>query len=128
MEVDSAGTGAWHVGSPPDPRSVEVARRNGVSLRGTARQVRPDDFRRFTHVLAMDPSNARNLERLRERAGGGTRPRLLREWDPEADGDLEVPDPYYGGPEGFEEVYRMVERSCRSLLDELRREVEGRGG
>lgn len=125
VHVDSAGTGAWHVGEPPDPRSIEVAERFGVRLRGAARQVRVEDFQRFTHVVAMDRENLRNLERLWERAGGGPRPRLLREWDPEAGGGGEVPDPYYGGPDGFVTVFRMVERACRVLLEELR---EGGGG
>lgn len=120
VRVDSAGTGGWHVGEPPDPRSVEVARRNGVPLDGRARKVHVTDFREFTHVVAMDRDNLATLERLRERAGGGTVPRLLREWDPEARGSLDVPDPYYGGADGFERVFRMVERSCRVLLEELR--------
>lgn len=121
VEVDSAGTGAWHVGEPPDPRSVGVARRFGVPLRGTARQVRVEDFHRFTHVVAMDRENLRNLERMHREAGGGAPPRLLREWDPEGEDGAEVPDPYYGGPDGFVTVFRMVERSCRELVGELRR-------
>lgn len=127
VHVDSAGTGAWHVGEPPDPRSIEVAQRFGVRLEGAARQVQVEDFRRFTHVVAMDRENLHNLERLRERAGEGPQPRLLREWDPDGGpggGGSEVPDPYYGGPEGFVTVFRMVERSCRVLLEELR---EGMG-
>lgn len=116
--IDSAGTGAWHVGEPPDPRSIEVAASNGVPLDGCARQVRPEDLERFDVVIAMDRENLRNLERM---AANGTRARihLLREFDPEGGGD-EVPDPYYGGPRGFQDVYEMVHRSCRSLLEELR--------
>jgi protein-tyrosine phosphatase len=125
VSVDSAGTGAWHVGDPPDPRSVEVAHRFGVRLRGTGRQVRVGDFRRFTHVVAMDRENLRNLERMREGAGEGPRPRLLRDWDPEGGEGAEVPDPYYGGPDGFVTVFRMVERSCRGILDELRASLGG---
>lgn len=121
VHVDSAGTGAWHAGEGPDPRSVDVAVRNGVKLRGTARQVRPDDFSRFTHVIAMDLENLRNLEVLKERSGGPARLALLREWDPEGGPGAEVPDPYYGGPGGFDTVFRMVERSCRALLRELRK-------
>jgi len=120
VEVDSAGTGAWHAGEAPDPRSLEVARRNGVNLRGSARQVRSDDFSRFTHIIAMDLENLRNLEVLRERSGGPARLALLREWDPEGGAGAEVPDPYYGGPGGFDDVFRMVERSCRALLQELK--------
>jgi protein-tyrosine phosphatase len=119
IEVDSAGTGAWHVGEPPDRRSLSVARKNGVSLDGRARQVEVEDFAHFDLVVAMDRDNLRQLESLRDRAGGGAPVRLLRKFDPDAGGDLEVPDPYYGGPDGFDRVYGMVDRSCRSLLETL---------
>jgi protein-tyrosine phosphatase len=117
--ADSAGTGAWHAGNPADPRSLEVAARNGVRLEGKARQVRGEDFHRFDLILAMDRSNLSDLEGLHP--GGETRARLhlFREFDPEAEGDLEVPDPYYGGPDGFDRVFEMVLRSCRSLLASL---------
>lgn len=128
VHVDSAGTGAWHAGEGPDPRSVDVARRNGVKLRGQARQVRPGDFSRFTHVVAMDLENLRNLEALRKAAGGGARLSLLREWDPEGGSGAEVPDPYYGGPGGFDQVFAMVERSCRALLEELKEEGGAESG
>jgi len=128
VRVDSAGTGAYHVGEPPDPRSVAVARENGVPLRGTARQVVPSDFRHFSRVVAMDRDNLRKLERIAAGEGGGARLHLFREFDPEAGEGAEVPDPYYGGPRGFQEVYEMVERGCRVLVEELRRELEGRAG
>ncbi|GMV07326.1 MAG: low molecular weight protein-tyrosine-phosphatase [Gemmatimonadota bacterium] len=117
--IDSAGTGAWHVGERPDPRSVAVAESHGVGLPGRARQVTPDDLRRFDVVVAMDRDNLAELERLSLASGGTARLHLLREFDPDADGD-EVPDPYYGGPSGFEKVYAMVHAACRGLLDELR--------
>jgi protein-tyrosine phosphatase len=119
IQVDSAGTGAWHVGEPPDRRSLTVARKNGVGLDGRARQVEGEDFALFDLVVAMDRDNLRQLESLRDRAGGAAPVRLLREFDPEAGGDLEVPDPYYGGPDGFDRVYEMVHRSCRALLEAL---------
>lgn len=118
FHVDSAGTGAYHVGESPDPRSADVARRNGIELRGAAREVEPSDFETFDYVLAMDRSNLRNLESL----GGVTESaslHLLREFDPDADGDLDVPDPYYGGPGGFDRIYEMIDRSCRVLLQEI---------
>lgn len=121
FEIDSAGTGAWHVGDPPDPRSREVAERHGVSLDGQrARQVRPSDFERFDLIVAMDDDNLRALERLRPGPGVESRAtvRKLREVDPEP-GDGDVPDPYYGGPGGFDDVYAMVRRSAEALLDEL---------
>lgn len=128
VHVDSAGTGAWHAGEEPDPRSTEVALRKGVRLRGTARQVRPEDFSSFTHVIAMDLENFRNLEVLKQQSGGHAHLALLREWDPEGGEGAEVPDPYYGGPGGFDVVFRMVERSCRALLEELRGGGGGGGG
>lgn len=121
FNVDSAGTGAWHVGEPPDPRSMEVAARHGVRLNGQARQVRPEDFSEFDLVVAMDRDNLRHLERQAAAGSGHARVRLLRSWDPEAGNDLDVPDPYYGGGSGFDHVFDMVERSCEALLNELSR-------
>jgi protein-tyrosine phosphatase len=120
LRIDSAGTGGWHVGEPPDRRARAVAERHGIRLTGSARRVGTDDFSEFRLVLAMDRSNLRDLEALRDRSGGNGELRLLREFDPEADGDdLDVPDPYYGGPEGFERVFRMILRSAEGVLDAL---------
>lgn len=119
VRVDSAGTGGWHVGDPPDPRSVEVARRNGIDLPGRARRVRAEDFGKFDLILAMDRSNLTDLERLRGAAAGRAELRLFRDFDPEAKSDLDVPDPYYGGPSGFDDVFAMVRRTCEGLLEEL---------
>lgn len=121
FEVDSAGTGAWHVGEPPDSRSMEVATRHGVELDGTARQVQNGDFTDFDLIVAMDRDNLRNLEDRGHNADGEAPVRLLRSWDPDAGGDLDVPDPYYDGGSGFDRVYDMVERSCKALLDDLAR-------
>ncbi len=118
LEVDSAGTGSWHVGDPPDPRARETAARRGIRLESRGRQVTPDDARRFDLVLAMDRSNLRDLEAL---FAGVPEPRaelrLFRDFDPEASGAADVPDPYYGGDDGFEQVHEMVERTCRSILE-----------
>lgn len=119
FRVDSAGTGAYHVGEPPDARARRVAQENGVHLEGRARQVETDDFRRFHRVLAMDQANLRTLQSLHADAGEGAEPELLRAYDPECDVGGEVPDPYYGGPDGFDRVFRMVYRSCDALLDHL---------
>lgn len=117
FRIDSAGTGAWHVGEPPDGRSIEVARRNGVSLDGQrARRVEAADFETFDLIVAMDRSNLRDLEAMTD--GSGARLTLLRDHDPDP-GDGEVPDPYYGGPGGFDRVYEMVRRSSEALLDDL---------
>ena len=114
--VDSAGTGSWHVGESPDIRSIRTSAGHGVTLTGAARQVQPEDFKNFDYIVAMDTSNLENLERFRAGVGGETALYLLREFDPESGPGAEVPDPYYGGPMGFENVFDMVERSCRGLL------------
>jgi protein-tyrosine phosphatase len=122
--VDSAGTGAWHVGEPPDRRSEEVAARHGVELNGRARKVLPEDLERFELVIAMDRDNLEDLEALAVRHGSRARLHLLREFDPDGTGD-EVPDPYYGGATGFETVYEMVRRSCNGLLEAILDSSEG---
>ncbi|TVP78186.1 MAG: low molecular weight phosphotyrosine protein phosphatase [Gemmatimonadales bacterium] len=118
--IDSAGTGDWHIGDRADPRARQVAAERGVSLDSRARQVTAEDFRTFDLVLAMDDSNRTDLESVREGVGENATAelRLFREFDPEAGDDLDVPDPYFGGPDGFVEVFDLVERTCRRLLDE----------
>jgi protein-tyrosine phosphatase len=105
------------VGEPPDARAREAAAAHGVRLGGKARQVERADLDRFDWVVAMDRENLTALEEL-----GRGEPRatlaLLRDYDTEEDGH-DVPDPYYGGPDGFERVYRMILRSCRELLTHL---------
>ncbi len=118
FRIDSAGTGAWHVGNLPDPRSREVAQRNGVVLPSRARQVQASDFSDFQVIVAMDRSNLSDLESLQFKSGGAARLVLMRDFDSEP-GDGEVPDPYYGGDEGFDRVYDMVLRSAQGLLDHL---------
>ncbi|MBX5469924.1 MAG: low molecular weight phosphotyrosine protein phosphatase [Thermoleophilaceae bacterium] len=122
IELDSAGTGGWHVGEPPDERAVAAAARRGIELDGAARRVERRDFERFDLILAMDERNRRELLRLAPDDEARAKVRLLREFDPGSAGahDLDVPDPYYGGPEGFERVLDLVEASARGLLEELR--------
>ncbi len=112
--VGSAGTGGWHVGDDADPRSLKALRARGYDLRHSARQFRADWFDEHELVVALDRSHQADLTRMRP----GVDVRLLREWDPDGEGD--VPDPYYGGSDGFEEVLDMVERSCEGMLEELR--------
>jgi protein-tyrosine phosphatase len=122
IEIDSAGTGGWHVGEGPDPRSLEVAARNGVSLDGqAARRIEATDLGDFQWIVAMDADNERDLRRLAQE-DPDVRIHRLRDFDPEGVGD--VPDPYYGGPQGFDTVYAMVERSCRALLDRVEAELD----
>lgn len=116
--IDSAGISGYHEGSPPDRRSAETARRRGVELTGRSRRLVADDLRRFDWVIAMDEDNLEAIRELEARAGGTARVHRLREWDPEPDA-LDVPDPYYGGPRGFDQVHDIVERSCAALLDHL---------
>ncbi len=110
VEVDSAGTGAWHVGASPDERAAEAARARGIALSGRARQVTFRDFAEFDLLLAMDEENALELRRL---APPGTAHKIRRL------ADVDVPDPYYGGARGFETVLDLVTDACARLLDEL---------
>ncbi len=122
FQIDSAGTGAWHVGERPDARASMVATQHGVELLSRARQITEDDLKTYHHVVVMDLENLRNVQRMADALGDEATAEihLLRAFDPEGgDGD-EVPDPYYGGASGFENVYQMVHRSCRTLLDRLR--------
>lgn len=117
IAIDSAGTGGWHIGEPPDARSIAVATRHGVSLAGQrARQVRPTDFSEFDLILAMDRQNLADLHRQCPAAARG-RLRLLRSFDPEAGDD--VPDPYHDGDAGFEHVFAMIRRCCEVLVRSL---------
>jgi protein-tyrosine phosphatase len=122
FDIDSAGTSAYHAGDAPDERTVAVARRRGLALDHAARQVLQEDLQRFDYVLVMDTANRSKVERLAEQAAGRAEVRLLRAFDAEAGEDLDVPDPYFGGPDGFEDVHDMVERACRGLLEHIRTE------
>jgi protein-tyrosine phosphatase len=121
VEVDSAGTGDWHVGAPPDARATAAARSRGIMLDGAARVVARRDFEDFDLILAADRRNLRALQAAAPRRARA-RIHLLREFDPTSEGapDLDVPDPYYGGDDGFEHVLDLVEAACRGLLDALR--------
>ncbi len=123
VRVDSAGTGAWHQGEPPDPRSTDVAGRHGISLGGRARRISPEDFRDFDYIFAMDRSNLRDLRYLESESDGGAALALFREFDPQGDGDLDVPDPYYGGPDGFDQMFEMVDRTCAAFVEHLLSEL-----
>ena len=119
FEVDSAGIGDWHVGHAPDPRSEAVANKHGVRLVCRARQVEtPEDFENFDLLLAMDRQNYRDLLSLSDPEHHG-KIKLMREFDSEEAEDKDVPDPYYGGPSGFDNIYDMLHRSCSVLLDQL---------
>jgi len=118
-EVDSAGTSAWHIGEPPDPRMRKTAAKHGVHYNHVGRQFRRDDFRKFDLILVMDHANYAALLALNPDPTEKAKIHYLREFDPQGGPEAEVPDPYYGGMDGFERVYRIVERSVRGLLDAL---------
>jgi protein-tyrosine phosphatase len=121
IQIDSAGTGAWHAGEPRDRRSSEVGQRRGMPLSGRARQFVAADFDRFDYVLAMDSQNLSALVELAPNDDARDKVRLLRSYDPASAAGAEVPDPYFGGPQGFDRVFDICEAGCRGLLAELRR-------
>ncbi|MCK7576381.1 MAG: low molecular weight phosphotyrosine protein phosphatase [Chromatiales bacterium] len=119
IEIDSAGTHAYHIGEPPDRRARDTARMRGIDIGDLrARLAEPDDFVHFHYVLAMDRDNYENLARLCPN-GMEDRLRLFMDFAPEL-GIREVPDPYYGGQRGFEQVFDMVESAARGLLLDIR--------
>jgi protein-tyrosine phosphatase len=122
IEIDSAGTAGYHVGAPPDSRTREAALRRGYDMSALrARVVDPQDFGHFDLILAMDRQNFDTLRRGAP-ATAHDRIRLFLEFAPDA-GETEVPDPYYGGPNGFEEVLDLVEAAARGLLLHVRTEA-----
>jgi protein-tyrosine phosphatase len=115
IEIDSAGTGGWHVGAPPDARATEAASRRGTTLSGGARRFDPAvDFDRFDLIVAMDAENRRDLLALAPDDEARAKVRMFLA------GDRDVPDPYYGGADGFEHVLDLVEEASALLLRELR--------
>ena len=119
VDVDSAGTGNWHVGESPDDRACEAAVRRGIDIADQrARQVRIEDFDRFDLILAMDQGHYQELQRLCPDSQRH-RLRLFLDCAP-ALGARDVPDPYYGGSDGFETVLDMIEAACVGLLAEIR--------
>jgi protein-tyrosine phosphatase len=120
IHIDSAGTGSWHVGEPPDRRAIEFAARRGYDLSALrARQVSREDFTCFHWILAMDNQNLRELRLLRPPQFGGHLG-LVLDFAPTL-GVREVPDPYYGGLEGFERVLDLLEHASEKLLEQVGR-------
>jgi protein-tyrosine phosphatase len=119
--IDSAGTGDWHIGHPADPRAIEAGKKRGFTLTSIARQVQPSDFENFDLVVAMDSSNRADLIEL---SGAEDGIMLLRQAG--GDEELDVPDPYFGDGEGFEEMFDLLERHCAALLSGIRPDRAGR--
>lgn len=113
--IDSAGTGGWHAGGPADPRSRAEGERRGFTLDTPARQVETEDFDRFDLLVCMDLENAALLV---DRGAPDEKVRLLLEWHPD-EAIQEVPDPYYGGGDGFVHMYDLIEAGCDGLLEDL---------
>ncbi|MFI2413975.1 low molecular weight protein-tyrosine-phosphatase [Streptomyces sp. NPDC018947] len=127
VETDSAGTGGWHEGEGADPRTVAVLEEHGYGLDHTARQFQPSWFADLDLVVALDAGHLRALRRLAPTEQDAAKVRLLRSFDPAADsGDLDVPDPYYGGLDGFGECLGMVEAASTGLLAAVREQMKGR--
>jgi protein-tyrosine phosphatase len=152
IELDSAGTGAWHIDQPPDARATAAARERGIALQGAARQIERGDFAEFDLIVAMDASNLADLRRIAPDDAARAKLRLLREFDLPADGALDsrsgdppadetrdsrsggvldvptdgaldVPDPYHGGARGFDHVFDLIQAACAALLAELRQRL-----
>ncbi len=131
--ADSAGTGDWHIGHNADPRSIAAARKNGVPVPSIARQVQISDFQNFDLIVAMDRANQADLESLSAKVPAASikaKIVLMRQFDPEVNigqntrptshgKHLDVPDPYYGGPEDFDQVFQILNRSCQQFMEEL---------
>jgi protein-tyrosine phosphatase len=126
VEVDSAGTGGWHEGEGADPRTVAVLEANGYASDHAARQFKASWFARLDLVIALDASHLTALRRLAPTPAEAAKIRLLRSYDPTTGPDLDVPDPYYGEMNGFEECLEMVEAASTGLLTAVREQVEGR--
>ena len=115
FQIDSAGTGGWHAGDPPDDRMQRTARRNGIDLDGAARQVQASDFTEFDLIVCMDDDNHANL--LSMGAPDGRVSKML-DYHPDQSA-VDVPDPYYGRADGFQHVFDLLECACDRLLDQL---------
>lgn len=116
--IDSAGTGAWHMGNPPDERAQQVGRELGFDLSNQrARQVAKADFQKFDYLIAMDKSNLQKLEQMAPRGFSGTLALML---DFAGGKGQEVPDPYYGGLDGYYHVYDLLKPAAKGLLDHIR--------
>lgn len=122
IEIESAGTGGWHIGEPPDRRTMEAAKRRGLTVDGRAQRFIAKDFARFEYVVAMDRSNHRDLVRRARHDTDRRKVSLFRNFDANGPRDADVPDPYYGEGDGFETVLDICDASCRGLLSHIREE------
>jgi len=117
--LDSAGTSSYHIGEAPDGRMRQVAAERGLVYSGSARQFHREDFDHFDLIIAMDKANQRQLMGWAFSPDQLEKIHLMREFDPQGGSDLDVPDPYYGGEDGFKTTFEIVKRSCAGLMEEL---------
>lgn len=122
-QLDSAGTSAYHVGEPPDHRMRQVADNKGFEYTGRAKQFWSANFDQFDLVIAMDKANQHYLEMKASSGEQRSKIHLMREYDPEGKPGMDVPDPYYGGLDGFDVTFEIVKRSCHGLLEALESET-----
>ena len=124
-QVDSAGTGSWHTGDPPDPRSVEIALNHGIDIsQQRARQFNIDDFDKFDLIYVMDTSNFQNIKSMTLDAKKTSKVKLILNEVHTAE-NRSVPDPYYGGESGFEKVYQMLDQACDHIIEKIRSYEKG---
>lgn len=120
VEVDSAGTGSWHIGEPPHPESVAAGKRIGLEVEGRGRKFNSKDFERYDMIVAMDSSNMKELTALATNKEDLAKLRLFRTFDPETD-ETEVPDPWGGETEDYEEMMEIIVRAADGLVAQLAR-------
>jgi protein-tyrosine phosphatase len=120
--IDSAGTSAYHIGEPANSKSQHIANKNGIELKSRARRFESADINEFDLIIAMDEENYHNLRSLVNGSGDINKIKKLREFDPNPE-DGNVPDPYYGGMDGFKNVFDIVYRSSESLLATLKKNI-----
>lgn len=118
IQCDSAGTSGWHVGERPDERAIDVAHKHGIRLNHRGRRLNTDDFDAYDYIIAMDQHNYEDILSLQGNDDAGPFISLMRDFDDLGKGQ-QVPDPYYGGVDGFENVYKILVRSCANLLDHI---------
>lgn len=118
LAVDSAGTSNYHIGESPDKRMTETAAMHGIYLSSRARQFKQKDFDEFDCIIPMDQSNKNNILKLARNDKDKNKVILMREYDEKSKGS-DVPDPYFGGQKGFEEVYEILDRSTEKLLNSI---------
>ena len=116
--LDSAGTGSWHVGDPPDPRMASAAQQQGLVLTGKGRQFTPADFDRFDLICVMDKANLRKVREQARDESDLEKVRMFRDFDTDADAP-ELPDPYFGGEEGFRRVVLAARAAARGLAEHV---------